>query len=282
MTNKFVDFHAHSTASDGTLTPRELAGYAAEKGLIAAAKTDHDTIDGTAEFFDECKKLGVEPVSGVEMSAKYSCELHIVGLFVDINSPEFCEKLETLKNSRLIRNKQMLDALKQNGMEISEKTLLENNPGKTLKSLGRPHFACEMVANGYVSDINEAFLKYLGRGKSCYVKRISFTPEECIEIIKNAGGLAILAHPIYITQDKDELFELFKKLKNCGLDGAECYYGAYTREFSELCLSLCEKTGLLPSGGSDFHGANRTDTDLGCANVPYTVFENMKHRKEGL
>lgn len=278
MINNTVDLHTHSTASDGTLTPAQLAEYAKEKGLKAIALTDHDTADGVREFSESCNRLGIEPVAGVEISARYRCEMHIVGLFVDVNSMDFCSKLRELKNARLIRNEKMLKLIEEHGMPISTEALLSQKEDCTLESIGRPHMARAMVERGYVRDIGEAFEKYLGQGESCYVKRITYSPEESIRLIKQAGGLAVLAHPIYITEDKDTLSDILKELKDYGLDGVECYYSTYTKEFSELCLNLCSELDLLPSGGSDFHGGNKKDIDLGCVSVPYDILENMKQR----
>ena len=276
MINNTVDLHVHSTASDGTLTPSQLAEYAKEKGLRAAALTDHDTVDGISEFAERCIQLGIEPIAGVEISARYKCEMHIVGLFVDAGNTDFCSKLKELKNARLIRNEKMLKLLEEHGMPISTESLLSQKENCTLESIGRPHMARAMVEHGYVKDIGEAFDKYLGQGESCYVKRITYSPEDSIKLIKQAGGLAILAHPIYITEDKNALFTLLKELKGYGLDGMECFYSTYTQNFSQLCLSLCNELDLLPSGGSDFHGDNKKDIDLGCVNIPYDVLENMK------
>ena len=281
--NRKIDLHTHSTASDGTLSPAELALKAHESGLSAVALTDHDTIDGVKEFISACEQYGVEPISGVEISAKYKCELHMVGLFVDYNNSEFKEKLDILKNSRFERNKKMLELLQKNGFDITEDDILGQKENATLANVGRAHIAHAMAAKGYVADVQEAFDKYLKKDMPCYVKRVTYSPEESIEIIHNAGGLAILAHPKFITEDRAELTTLLKRLKKAGLDGMECYYSEHSREFKNLCLDLCKEFDLLPSGGSDFHADNKPHIKIGKAcsdmDIPYDLLEQMKKKK---
>lgn len=276
MINNLIDLHTHSTASDGTFSPAQLAEYAYKKGLRAIALTDHDTVDGIYEFSQRCFSLGIEPIAGVEISARYKCEMHIVGLFIDTKNKDFCQNLNALKNARLIRNEKMLKLLEENGMHITAEDLLRQKENASLKNIGRPHIARAMVEHGYVHDIKEAFDKYIAHGECCYVKRLTYSPEESIQLIKSAGGIAILAHPIYITDDEQKLFDILKELKGFGLDGVECFYSTYTEAFSKLCIRLCKRLELIPSGGSDFHGSNKQDIDLGCVNISYDVLKNMK------
>lgn len=281
--NKFIDLHTHSTASDGTMSPRELARFAAENGLSAAALTDHDTVDGVREFCAECEKCAVEPVAGVEISTKYKTELHIVGLFVDIYDTQFTDKLRMLKNSRSERNTKMLHLLCDNGFDITENDILKQKLGATLENTGRAHIARAMVEKGYVGSTQEAFEKYLMKGAKFYVSRKTCTPEEAIEMIKSAGGIAVLAHPCFISYERSELCELLKRLKAAGLDAMECYYSEHTEEFKDLCLELCSEYALLPSGGSDFHADNKPHVKMGkvCGDmkVPYELLEKMKVQK---
>jgi hypothetical protein len=279
-----IDLHTHSTSSDGTLSPREVAERAKNEGLCAIALTDHDTIGGLREFTDACEEMGIEGIRGVEISARYSKEMHILGLFVDAEDKTLNEKLETLKNAREVRNRAVLELMAKNGIDITEEDILSQKDGATLANTGRAHLARAMVNKGYVSSTDEAFSKYLKKGNCCYVERVTYSPRESIEMIKNAGGLAILAHPIYITDKRDELYKLAKELKEYGLDGMECYYNCYTSEFSRMCKEICKELNLLKSGGSDFHGANKPDIEIGKVSegfVPYEVLDKMK-RKMGL
>lgn len=281
MTDK-IDLHTHSTASDGSLTPSELAGAAKNAGLSAIALTDHDTIDGAAEFERECLALGIEGITGVEISAEYKTEMHIVGLFVDSSDKALREKLALLRNGREVRNLEMLRLLQKNGMDITEQDIVSQKDGATMANTGRAHIARAMLKKGYAASVEEAFVKFLKKGNCCYVKRITYSPEESVQLIKNAGGTAILAHPIYISQDYDELYKLIKTLKGYGLDGIECFYNSYSADFSNMCLNICRRLELTESGGSDFHGEAKPDVKLGRVStgyIPYRLLLNMKMKR---
>lgn len=279
-----IDLHTHSTASDGTLSPAEVAQRAKANGLKAAALTDHDTTDGVKEFLAECEKIGVEGISGVEISAQHDKTMHIVGLFIDASNEELNEKLKKLRGGREVRNRKMLELLREHGFDITEEDITSQKDGATMANTGRAHIARAMVNKGYVNDTGEAFEKYIKRGNSCYVKRLTYSPKESIDMIHAAGGIAILAHPILISEDYDTLFPVVKEMKEYGMDGMECYYNNYTPEYAKMCRDMCKKLDLLPSGGSDFHGANKPDIELGEVStgfVPYSVLEKMKE-KQGL
>lgn len=280
--NLKIDLHTHSTASDGTFSPREVAKKAKEAGLSAIALTDHDTTAGIGEFLLSCRESGIEGIAGVEISAKFRTEMHILGLFIDEKNEEFAEKLERLRNAREIRNREVLKLLAKNGFDITETDIISQKDGATLRNTGRAHIARAMVNKGYVKTTDEAFVNYLKKGNSCYVERITYSPEESIKMIKAAGGTAILAHPVYITEDYDELYKLLSELKSYGLDGIECYYNCYTEKFSHMCGEICDKLALLKSGGSDFHGANKPDIALGSVSagyVPYSVLRKIKEQR---
>lgn len=281
MTDK-IDLHTHSTASDGSLTPSELAKAAKDAGLCAIAVTDHDTVEGAEEFERECLALGIEGIAGVEISAEYKTEMHIVGLFVDSSDKALREKLALLRSGREVRNREMLRLLQKNGMNITEQDITSQKDGATMANTGRAHIARAMLKKGYVNSAEEAFVKFLKRGNCCYVKRITYSPEESIQLIKNAGGTAILAHPLYISQEYDELYKLLKTLKGYGLNGIECFYNSYSADFSNMCLDICRRLELTESGGSDFHGANKPDVQLGRVStgyVPYRLLLNMKIKR---
>lgn len=275
-----IDLHAHTTASDGALTPRQLAWEAKKAGLTACAITDHDTVSGVKDFLNSCVEAGVEGVPGVEISVKYSGEMHIVGLYVDYENEEFLNKLYKLEHSREIRNKKMIARCCELGFEITEDEVLACKDPKYDGSIGRPHIAQVFIKRGYAKDKNEAFDKYLKKGKCCYVGRELYTPHDTIAMIKAAGGIAVLAHPIYISRNYDELYKIVSELKSFGLDGVECRYWEYDDEFTEMITELCEQLGLLKSGGSDFHGDTKSETMLGCGRgnlrVPYEYLEKIK------
>lgn len=258
-----IDLHTHSTASDGSMTPTQLVIHAKENGISAMALTDHDTVDGIGEFKTAAQKIGIDAISGVEISAKFRREMHILGLFVDESNSEFKSVLKELRMSRQSRNKTVLELVVQSGMDITEDDIKSQKDGATMENTGRAHIASAMVKKGYAKSIQDAFDTYLSKGKPCYVDRKTLPPKETIELIKSAGGIAILAHPIYITKDKDELCELLIQLKDYGLDGVECFYSEYPKEYQDLCLMLCDKLGLLVSGGSDFHGTTKPHIQIG-------------------
>ena len=283
MTDK-IDLHTHSTASDGTLSPGEVAERAKANGLRAVALTDHDTVGGVTEFLAECESIGIEGIAGVEISAQHDKTMHIVGLFIDHNNRELNEKLARLRGGREVRNRKMLSLLQEGGFDITEEDIIKQKDGATMTNTGRAHIARAMVKKGYVKDTSEAFNRYIKRGNPYYVKRLTYSPRESIDMIHAAGGVAILAHPILISEDYDTLLPIVKEMKECGMDGMECYYNNYTPEFAEMCLDMCKELDLLPSGGSDFHGANKPTIELGEVStgyVPYEVLEKMKSKRKG-
>ena len=274
-----IDLHTHSTAADGTLSPSELVRHAKKLGITVLSLTDHDSVGGLDEFFAECERQEIKAVSGVELSAKYASEMHILGYFMDYKDENFARKLRALQTSRTDRNVAMTKVLREHGFDITDGDLTSQKDGGTLENTGRAHMAIAMVKKGYVKTTQEAFDKYLGKGKECYVPRLSYRPAECIEMIKSAGGLAVLAHPVYIAKTEDELKELLGKLKEYGLDGAECYYSDYTADYVKTCLKVCAELDLIPTGGSDFHGGNRPGVDIGDTNgAPLGILEGMKER----
>ncbi len=282
MTNK-IDLHTHSAASDGTLLPSELVRLAAAEGIGVIALTDHDTVDGAEEFKTECDKNEICGISGVEVSADYKCEMHILGLFVDYKNEELVSRLGRLRNSRADRNRRMLDKLVRCGFSVTERDIISQKDGGTLADTGRVHFANAMIAKGYVKDKAEAFEKYLGNGKCCYSDRVKYSPQECVKIIHNAGGIAVLAHPILITRSARELYTLLSELKALGMDGVECYHSEYDAEYSRLCLKYASELHLAVSGGSDFHGGNKPEVKIGTVNggetIPLAVYENLLRYK---
>lgn len=299
LSGQRIDLHCHSTASDGRLTPAQLVDMAKHRGLSALALTDHDTVAGLAMFHDHGKKRGLDTISGVEVSADFEKgTMHILGLFVDPYHQEFRAFLKQLADGRKVRNPQIIAKLNDLGMKISmreveqEAGMLDNGPGGGAidKSVGRPHIAAVLIRKGYVASKQEAFDKYLAKGKPAYVERFVVTPAESIRQIHNADGLAILAHPFYLKAESEpELDSIVSDLKNKGLDGIEVHYSTHTVEQRELAQKIAEKYGLLQSGGSDFHGEDgrggtRVDLGTGINNslcVPLELLEKMRDRKRG-
>lgn len=273
-----TDLHTHSKASDGTKTPSELVCLAKDIGLTSIALTDHDTIDGLAEFKTAGVKYDIETISGIEFAAAYkNTELHIVGLFIDENNKNLMESMKYIVNERTERNKKMLYVLKKLGIDISLDEL-ENNAGGNI--ITRAHYANVMKEKGYVRNNDEAFNKYIGSGKAGYVKRETLTPKNCIEVIRNAGGIPILAHGTLYGFNYLDIFNVVGELKKYGLMGMETLYSTYTHKQAYEMLKICEHYNLLESGGSDFHGDNKPDIKIGTGRgnlkIPQEFTEKMK------
>ncbi len=273
-----IDLHVHSTESDGTFTPSELVSYALEKGLSAIALTDHDTVKGIETAEKAAKGTSLFLVPGVELSVEYQQgDIHILGLFIDYKSKLLLEYLERFKRTRDTRNKKMAAALLNCGMEISIEEMQAEYADAVLT---RAHFARMLMKKGYVGSYREAFDRFLGDGKPCYVEREKITPKEAIELIHQAKGLAILAHPLLYHMGEQELKKLIVQCKSDGLDGLEAIYsmnnGAEERQMKELAAEF----GLAISGGSDFHGATKPHIDLGVGRgnllIPEEVLLNLK------
>jgi predicted metal-dependent phosphoesterase TrpH len=266
-----VDLHVHSTASDGKLTPAEVIGEAAEKGMSYIALADHDTVDGIAAAKKAAQSFpGLSVIPAIEISTDIpQGEVHILGYFIDYTDAEFLAKLEDFKNSRLRRAKQMVARLANLGVPVEWQRVLELAGGSTI---GRPHIAQAMMEKGHVPFFKDAFDEYLGHGKPAYVEREKMLPAEAVGIIVKAKGLAVLAHPL-TTEDPEGLIA---ELKPAGLVGLEAYYGEYDAEEVEGLLALAQKHGLIATGGSDFHGIEpEEETAIGGADVPLEAVERL-------
>lgn len=276
---KRIDLHTHSTASDGSLTPTELVAAAKAEGLAAIALTDHDTVAGVEEALEAGRRLGIEVIPGVEISAEHSPgQMHIVGLFIDPADAGLREWLAELAGGRDNRNPRIIGKLQDLGIDI---TMSEVAAVAGEGSVGRPHIAKVLLAKGAVKTTQEAFDRYLAKGAVAYFDRLRATPEESIARIHAAGGLAILAHPnLCGAGGERELEEVVSCLKNVGLDGIEVQYSTFSPNDADLCALLARKFDLLPSGGTDFHGATKPDIHLGrgrgTVDVPYAMLEKMK------
>ncbi|HIQ99222.1 MAG TPA: PHP domain-containing protein [Candidatus Scybalocola faecavium] len=265
---KTIDLHTHSNASDGTLTPAQVVREAYEAGLSAVALTDHDTADGLEEaaqaakdILDSDRSADFQFVPGIELSVSYkNHELHLVGLHLDIHSEGFSRALKKLQNNRDQRNEKMIQKMQSAGMDITMDALRADQGGGVLT---RANFASYMLHKGYISSVQEGFDKYLDRGKAFYVPREYLSPKEAIDLIHNASGLAILAHPLLYGMNMAQLEEALSELTRLGLDGLEAYYSMNHDHDTVHMKTLAQRHGLLLSGGSDFHGANKPHIKIG-------------------
>ncbi len=276
-----IDLHTHTTASDGSLSPRELVQLAKDTGLEAVAVTDHDNTDGLFEAMEAGKDLGIPVIPGIELSARFERELHIVGLFIDWQNPLLQDTIEELKTFRKNRNQYTLQKLQELGFSL---TMEEVRALATGHVMGRAHFARAMVNRGYVQSTKEAFQKYLGNGRPAYSANQMLSPAECIRLIHQCGGLAFLAHCHFLKKEGSDFTDLVDELVSAGLDGLEGYYTEYTPEKQEEYLMVCRERKLLISGGSDFHGAMKPDihigTGFGNLCVPDELLEAMIQKRK--
>lgn len=279
-----IDLHVHSTASDGTYTPAEVAKLAKTIGLAAIALTDHDTIDGLEEFQKAGAALDIETIAGIEFAALWTKhhrpEIHIVGLGFDPNHPVLSERMKDIKESRNIRNQKMCEKLSSIGLHLTLDEVAANAGGEIIT---RAHFANVLLQKGYIAKKEDAFSRYISTGLPGYVEREFLSPKLCIQTIKEAGGAAVLAHPTLYGLNMEQLEELCAELIPCGLDGIECQYSTYSPAETKAITALAEKMHLLPSGGSDFHGKNKPNIHLGSGKsnlaIPYSFWEELKKRR---
>ncbi|MGD0765520.1 MAG: PHP domain-containing protein [Dehalococcoidia bacterium] len=248
MTSR-ADFHVHTTASDGRLTPTDLVELAVQRGLDILAVTDHDSTEGIVEALAAAAKHpGFTLVPGIEMSTDIpGDEIHVLGFFLDYKDVEFQRTLTMLRGARRDRGRSMVEKLHAMGIDIPWQRVEELADGG---AVGRPHVAQALIEKGYVSTFQEAFDRYIGRNGPAYVDRVKLTPVEAIEILVGAGALAVLAHPSSLTK-LDEMLEQFKA---AGMVGMEVYYQDYDRNTCGRLAAAAERHGLLKLGGSDFHG----------------------------
>jgi hypothetical protein len=277
-----VDLHIHSTASDGTATPEEVAFLAGKGRLDLVALTDHDTTTGLPEFLEACDRLSLMGLTGIELSAEAPYTLHILGYGIIPGSPVLERHLCLLRERRRERNEAVRLRLADLGCPLEADEIEREACGDVV---ARPHIARALVRRGYVPDMTTAFRRFLGRDGAAYVPRRRLDAESCIETIGAAGGVASLAHPIQTGLDDVELKRLLFRLKDAGLWGLECYSARHAAAERFRFLRLAAEMGLEPTAGSDYHGANRPDVDLGVeieeSHFPYLFLMNLASSREG-
>lgn len=275
----YIDLHVHSTASDGSLKPAQVVELALEKELRAIALTDHDTVDGLKEALACSRGRAIEVIPGIELSAEYKGrDIHILGFYLSYDNPEFIKKLEEFRDTRDRRNEEMAAALKKEGMDISLREMKETFGRDTV--LTRAHFARMMAEKGYVKNYDRAFTLYIGDGCKCYIPRKKAAPAEAIRLIRNAGGVPVLAHPLLYHLDGRQLDELVGMLSRLGLKGLEAIYTTHSQPDESRMKRLASKYQLIITGGSDFHGAAKPDIQLGTGRgglrVPETLLKPLR------
>lgn len=281
-----IDLHVHSNISDGSFSPSEVAKLAHDAGLAAFALTDHDTTAGVAEAIETAKQWEhtdqpLEVISGVEISVGYKDkDIHMLGLMIDHNNKELVDVLKTIQEERLMRNKKMAKNLSDAGIDISmEKLEAQEEKGTVLT---RAHFAKYLMTHGYAKDMKDAFAKYLEIDGPYYVSRNYISPERAIKLIRGAGGIPVLAHPLLYKLSEDALEELVSYLADKGLGGLEAIYSANKGYDEQNIKHLANRYHLEISGGTDFHGKNKPHLQIGVGRgnmkIPYEILENLKKR----
>ncbi|HSF18557.1 MAG TPA: PHP domain-containing protein [Vicinamibacteria bacterium] len=272
MPKALYDLHSHTTASDGTLSPSELMRLAKTAGLRAIAVTDHDTVDGLSEAEVEAKTLGVELIPGVEVSATFGdVPVHVLGLFIDYHESWLREWFAEAHHRRVERVHRIVSRLAAENVQVTvEEVLARSSHG----SVGRPHVAEVLVERGIVSSLAEAFDRYLGADRPAYVAYEKVTVKDAVGLIRRAGGIASLAHPVLLGDDR-----LIPKMVTDGIGALEAFHHDHTPEKAAEYERLAKALGVLVTGGSDFH---RLDGDsvkrLGCEELTAEAFELLRDR----
>ncbi|MCW5882743.1 MAG: PHP domain-containing protein [Anaerolineae bacterium] len=270
-----ADLHTHSTASDGLLSPTEVVERAAEAGVTILALTDHDTTDGVAEALDAGLRIGIEVIPVIDINTEHEAgSLDILGYWIPVTPGPFQARIAELRDARVHRGQRMVEALNRLGVPVRWERVRELAQG----SVGRPHVAQALVETGHVRSLGEAFDIYIGHGRPAYVPRPRFTAVEAIQFVRAHGGVPVMAHPIPAAaqhRDPFHLEDLLPRLRNAGLAGIDAYYGSYTPDTIRRLVALAGRYGLIPAGGSDFHGP-AISTALGTPGVPIGSVDRLR------
>jgi predicted metal-dependent phosphoesterase TrpH len=269
---KYADLHVHTCESDGTLEPAQLVKQSLASGLSAIAITDHDTLSAIPKAVAASAGLDLEIVPGIELTSQYEGqEVHILGYFIDCRNRDLLDKLKLIQLNRVERVHKIVSNLKKEGVDLDPGDVFDIS-GKS--TVGRMHIAKALVKKGWVSTPAEAFRKYIGDNSPAYVSGFDLSPAEAIQLIKGAGGAAVLAHPYILHND-----ELIREFSACGLQGLEVYYPEHSQSMVNFYLGLARELGLLVTGGSDFHGSVKPDVKLGMIKIPFELVEGLRQAR---
>ncbi len=278
-----IDLHIHSTASDGTLTPAAILDHAQKLNLAAIAITDHDSIEGSREALRNRIPASLHFLTGVEISTAHppflpgAGSFHILGYGIRLDDPVLNQALNKLQEARKNRNPKIIRRLNEMGFKI---TLEEVRQIAGKGQIGRPHIAYTMMKKGYVASIDDAFKKFLGTAKPAYVDKERVGCEEAIKIIRNAGGIAALAHPGLLNiEDNLKLAQLVRDLVKIGIGAIEVYYPQHSPEQTQRYMQLSKQYKILMTGGTDFHGSIMPEIKMGSGKgnlfIPYSLYETL-------
>lgn len=281
---KTIDLHVHSCISDGTLTPEELVDLAVRTGLSAFALTDHDTTDGIDRAVRAAENSCMEVIPGIEFSTRWNQkDVHILGYYIDHHAPSFQNRLQEFMDARSRRNEKMCARIREyTGFPIFPEQLQSRWPDAVIT---RAHMAAWMVEQGYVKTRNIAFDKYLGDHAPCFIPKTEAAPSDAIRLILESHGVPVLAHPLLYALSRKQLHVLVEELKNAGLKGIEAIYVMNKGPDEAFVRALAQKYGLLITGGSDFHGANKPNIALGTGlksnlSIPLSLLDDLKTARD--
>jgi predicted metal-dependent phosphoesterase TrpH len=272
-----LDLHIHSTFSDGTLRPDQIVKLALKKGLSAISITDHDTTEGVGPALESGSQLGIEVVSGIELSIMHGEQhMHLLGYCFDHNNKALSQTLLEIQNARIVRNMAIIERLQKLGIDVSyEEIERKSKIGQT----GRPHIAQVLIEKKIARTMDDAFARFLRKGAVAYVPRKVLDAKDAIASICGAGGLPVLAHPTILDSTLKKIPPILDQLVPLGLGGIEAYYPVHSAKNQKQLCVLAARYGLVVTGGSDYHGDIRPGTTLaGGKNVyvPPEVLSNLK------
>jgi 3',5'-nucleoside bisphosphate phosphatase len=269
---KFADLHLHTNFSDGTWTPEELVAQAQQNSLSCIAVTDHDSVEGCALAAAACAAVNMEFIAGTELTAEHEdTELHVLGYFLDIHNEKLLGEIAKFQMVRQSRIHEMVARVNQLGVPLKAESVFAL---ASCKSPGRPHVARAMVKAGYVKNLDDAFERFLKKGRPAWVPKSKISALEAIELVHQAGGLAVMAHPGLNRTDN-----VIPSLVAAGLDGIECFHTKHSTAMSERYLEIADKYNLLVTGGSDCHGFSKGKPLIGTVRLPYEHVQKMKERR---
>jgi predicted metal-dependent phosphoesterase TrpH len=256
-----IDLHSHSTFSDGSESPEHVVELAAEAGCSTVALTDHDTTEGLGRAARRAAELGIGLIRGCEVSCAFSPgTLHMLCYFIGDGPNPLENELERLRTDRSRRNALMAERLEAIGLPITYDEVMEEAGGT---GVGRPHFAAVLMRKGVVSSVQEAFDRYLAKGTPGYVSKARIGAERVIELVRRSGGVSVVAHPLLLALEPDPMRVELRRLVELGLGGMECYYARYEPEVRAQLAETARALGLVPTGGTDFHGSYKPDLSMG-------------------
>jgi 3',5'-nucleoside bisphosphate phosphatase len=265
----FADLHLHTHFSDGTYGPEELAALAQKHGLKAVALTDHDTMEGCERAAAACAERGVEFIPASELTAELGdVELHLIGYFLDSSNERLRTELARFQHVRQQRIHEMAGRLQHIGVPLKAEAVFAL---ANCRAPGRPHVARALVQQKLVGSLDEAFERFLKKGKPAWVPKFKMSALQAIELIHQAGGLAVMAHPGLNRTD-----DIIPALIKAGLDGIECFHTKHSTHVTEHYLEIAEQYNLLVTGGSDCHGISKGKPLIGTMRIPYVYVERLK------